>query len=513
MMTFFSTPRGPLQFYNSSKITIALVIMSSCIFATTSGYDTALINGINIMPSYSATLRLTTATKSLNSAASFLGWAVVSTFMGPVVDRIGRRTGVLVSVFLKFIGIALMTSAQGVGMFVAGRMILGAGNGTSSIAASTWLAETLPPSYRAFGLSFIFTVYYVGALLAAGVTYATASYTSSWSWRLPCLIQALFSVLCFFILFFVPESPRWLAHQGRLEDALISIASTHSNSNITDPVAIQQHRDIVDMIELERASGNQMTYAEIFRTPNSRRRLLLVISIAVLAMSSGNNIVSYYLGEMLDKAGITSETTQLQINIILTAWCLVIACLGTWLVNILGRKTMCLISVAGMIVFLYLVGAFTKLYGNGGGNTSGIYGTVATIFLFQGSYAIGITPLTILYAPEVLNFSIRSNGMAAWTFSITCGGLFSVFVWPFALEAIGYKTYLINATWNVVQFVFVAYFWIETKGLTLEQIDAKFENLNSRTLDGVEAEKQMGNGTGVTIITDGTKKIVEAEHP
>ncbi|KAL4735387.1 hypothetical protein BDV11DRAFT_173912 [Aspergillus similis] len=408
--------------------------------------------------------------------------------MGPVVDKIGRRTGVLISVFLKFIGIALMTSAQGV---------------------DGWPRLYLQ-SYRASGLSFIFTVYYVGALLAAGVTYATANYTSSWSWRLPCLLQALFSVLCFFIIFFVPESPRWLAHRERVEDALISVASTHSNSDITDAVAIQQHRYIIDMIELERASGKQMTYAEIFQTPNSRRRLLLVISIAVLSMSSGNNIVSYYLGDMLDKAGITNETTQLQINIILTAWCLVIACLGTWLVNNLGRKP--IISVAGMIVFLYLVGAFTKLYGNGG-NTSGIYGTVAAIFLFQGSYAIGITPLTIIYAPEVLNFSIRSNGMAAWTFSITCGGLFSVFVWPLALEAIGYKTYLINATWNVVQFVFVAYFWIETKGLTLEQIDAKFESLNPSILDGVEAEKQMENDTRVTIVTDGTKKIVEAEHP
>lgn len=81
-----------------------------------------------------------------------------------------------------------------------------------------------------------------------------------------------------------------------------------------------------------------------------------------------------------------------------------------------------------------------------------------------------------------------------------------------ALEAIGYKTYLINATWNVFQFVFVAYFWIETKGLTLEQIDAKFENLSSSILDGVEAGKPMEDGTGVTIVTDGTKKIVEAKH-
>lgn len=121
-----------------------------------------------------------------------------------------------------------------------------------------------------------------------------------------------------------------------------------------------------------------------------------------------------------------------------------------------------------------------------GGNTSGVYGTVASIFLFQGSYAIGITPLTILYPPEVLNYSIRANGMAAWTFSITCGGLFSVFVWPMALAAIGWKSYMINAAWNVVQFIFVAYCWVETKGLTLEQVDALIDGKTGRVRDGSE---------------------------
>ncbi|CAI7673458.1 unnamed protein product [Penicillium pancosmium] len=149
-----------------------------------------------------------------------------------------------------------------------------------------------------------------------------------------------------------------------------------------------------------------------------------------------------------------------------------------------------------MTIFMFLVGALTKVYG-GAGNTSGVYGTVATVFLFQGSYAIGITPLTLLYPPEVLNFSIRSNGMAAWTLAVTCGG---VFVWPLALEAIGWKTYFINAAWDVVQFVFVAYFWIETKGLTLEQIDAKFEKLNPSLLHGIEGvapDKHIVNDAGI----------------
>ena len=67
---------------------------------------------------------------------------------------------------------------------------------------------------------------------------------------------------------------------------------------------------------------------------------------------------------------------------------------------------------------------FLAAYGNGGssGNSSGVYGTVASIFLFQGAYSVGVTPLTILYPPEVLNYSIRSNGMAAWTLIINLAG-------------------------------------------------------------------------------------------
>lgn len=312
-MGFFDGPLGLLQYSKSSNLTIILIIASSCVFATTTGYDTALINGINILPSYTETLKLTIVTRNLNAAASFIGWAIVSTFMGPVVDRVGRRTGVLISVILKIIGVVVMTCAHNAGSFVAGRMILGAGNGTSSIAASSWLAETLPAKYRASGLGFIFTIYYVGALIAAGVTYRTADIPGSWSWRLPVALQALFSVLCFVILFFVPESPRWLAGKGRTHDALVSLASTHSNGDITDPATVQQHQEILDTMERERNEGQKMTYSEVFRTPNSRWRLLLAVSMAVLAMSSGNNIVSYYLGDMLTNAGIENKETQLQI--------------------------------------------------------------------------------------------------------------------------------------------------------------------------------------------------------
>lgn len=83
--------------------------------------------------------------------------------------------------------------------------------------------------------------------------------------------------------------------------------------------------------------------------------------------------------------------------------------------NRIGRKKLATISTILLIIFIFMIGGLTARFGTSG-NTSGIYGTVASIFLFQGSYNFGWTPLTVLYPPEVLNFPIRANGMAVYTF-------------------------------------------------------------------------------------------------
>lgn len=92
------------------------------------------------MPQYKADLRLTTLTKSLNTASTFIGWAVASTFMGPVVNKIGRKSSILTALLIKLVGISLMAAAQNVPMFVCGRILLGLGKGTSAIATSSYVS-------------------------------------------------------------------------------------------------------------------------------------------------------------------------------------------------------------------------------------------------------------------------------------------------------------------------------------------------------------------------------------
>ncbi|KAH9207952.1 general substrate transporter [Leptodontidium sp. 2 PMI_412] len=157
-------------------------------------------------------------------------------------------------------------------------------------------------------------------------------------------------------------------------------------------------------------------------------------------------------------------------NGILNAFCLCVPIGGTAYLNSIGRKPLGAISVGLLAVFIFMIGALTSVFGESD-NTAGIYGTVATIFLFQGSYSFGLTPLTVLYPPEVLNFPVRSNGMALYTQIGNLIGLTVTFTFPYMMDAIGWRTYMINGAWDALELAFILLFWVETKGKTLEEID------------------------------------------
>lgn len=136
---------------------------------------------------------------------------------------------------------------------------------------------------------------------------------STWAWRLPSALQGLFSIIAVAILFIVPESPRWLAVQDRTDEALEVVAIMHSNGDTTHPEARNAFQEIIDGIEFDKNVRRRTAVKEVVKTPDLRMRLILVVSASVCAMLSGNNIVSFYLGDMLTQAGITESDTQLEI--------------------------------------------------------------------------------------------------------------------------------------------------------------------------------------------------------
>lgn len=117
----------------------------------------------------------------------------------------------------------------------------------------------------------------------------------SWSWRLPCALQVVFSIGCAFVLWFTPESPRWLAYHGKEKESLAVLASLYADGDMSSPEVIKQHKDIVDSLEWERASGRKLTYLEMARTANARKRIMLCISVAVIGMMSGQLSAKYLI--------------------------------------------------------------------------------------------------------------------------------------------------------------------------------------------------------------------------
>ncbi|KAF2795974.1 hexose transporter [Melanomma pulvis-pyrius CBS 109.77] len=447
----------------------ALVISVCVVDSVTIAYDGSLMGSLNVMPSYSKYFHLTTTLKSLNTAITFVGAIPVALTAGPLINWKGRKFGIILSACIQIIGAILQGSAQHIAMFIIGRLFIGAGSGLAQASASTYVAETVPSRVRAFALGLYFTCWAVGSLLAAG----TAQLTSTWAWRIPSLLQAAPSIAALIVLFFLPESPRWLAYNDRHEEAVTVLAQLHGKTE-DDPIVQVQLREIMDTLQYEKDEGKSVNYFELFKTPGNRKRVFLALSVAPLAMLTGSNIITFYFGTMLSQAGIKNPKTQLKINVILSAWQLIVALSGSLSAEKIGRKVLCLTSLGLAAITLFMVGGLTATYGEST-EKSGIYGTVASIFLFLGAYSFGITPLTVMYGPEVLSYSLRATGMGLFTtFSKSCG-LLVTFAFPHGFESIGWKMYMINASFNVLLWGWIAYYWVETKGHTLEEIDAIFD--------------------------------------
>ncbi|EFX05030.1 hexose transporter [Grosmannia clavigera kw1407] len=462
------------DYLGKSNRTLILLLWCSSIMSTSLGFDASMMNSLNILPSYTDYFKLDTATLALQSAISWAGMCVASFFYGTLTDYYGRKKAMWLSAIITLVGVVIQAAAQDIAMFVVARFIVGLGNGATYVCGPIYLAECFPTRWRGPGLALFTDMYYVGSLIAAGVTYGTAKILNTWAWRTPSILQGFLMVLAVVALPWMPESPRWLIHKDRHEEALDALADTHGNGNRDDPHVTETYNEIVSMLQAEIDLGKEVGFKEIVKSRSNGMRILLCCSVAVISMLSGNNIISYYLGQMLDQAGITDSTTQLEINIVLSLWCLVVALVGTYTLDNVGRKPLAIYSSIALTILIFVFGALTKTYGNST-QTSGIYGTVAVLFLFQGAYSFAWTPLAMLYPPEILNFSIRSSGMAVYTFLSNGLGLMVTMAFPYALAKIGWKTYMINGAWDVLQVLFVIYFWVETKDKSLENINEIFE--------------------------------------
>lgn len=306
------------------------------------------------------------------------------------------------------------------------------------------------------------------------------------SWRIPTLLQGFGPVILAIGVWFVPESPRWLVKQGRVDEAHQILAKYHANGEMQDPLVLLEVHEISTGVELEDKS-NSGTWISFFRTIGNKRRFFVIIMIGSATQWVGNGLVSYFLVPILRQVGITQPAQTTGINGGIAIWSWWAAMLGASLSDKFGRRSLFLTSLLGCLGSFIFITALSGSFASSGNSKTGI-AMIPFLFLFNAFYAIAFTPIPMLYVPEISPFSLRAKSAALLLLSQNIAQAFNQFVNPVALAAIAWKYFIVYVAVISLYLVLFYFFCRETKGLTVEEA-GRIYDLNMRRGKLVDGEQ------------------------
>ncbi|KAI2616340.1 general substrate transporter [Hypoxylon sp. NC1633] len=486
---------------------IKLYLLAGMIFlcSTMNGFDSSLMGSINALPNYTGYFGLPSdgnASTGIVFAIFQVGQMCGALFIW-MTDWYGRTWHIFFGCLGVCIGTIITALSTNLSMFIGGRFVLSFFATCAHTAAPLYLVEISPAAYRGTIAGAYNTFYNVGSILATSSVYACHLHLvdrGDLDWRIPLWLQMVCpGMVCFFIKFF-PESPRYLIANDQHEKAREIITKYHTNGDANHPLITLQMKEMLGTVQgTDKATWKDLVDLKVLvETRSSRYRLMLNVAFSWFGQFSGNNIISYYLPLMLSGVGITDTNTKLILNIVYSVIGWVFSVAGARLHDIVGRRKMLMGSTFGMIICLALVaaGAAGKVvYGNSAAATM----SIVFIFVFGAVFATGYTPMQPIYPAEVVSNKMRAKAMG--TFKLTAGaaGFLNTFVGPIALSSIGYWFYVFFAFWDTLELAFMYFFFVETKGLTLEELDAIFEADNPRkaSVQAKELQKRIMGEKGL----------------
>ncbi len=434
------------------------------------GYDTAVISGgIGFLKEFFG----------LNPVQE--GWAVSSALVGCIVgvaasgvlnDAVGRKKVLLLSAVLFTISAIGSALPKTFTEFVLYRMIGGVGVGAASMTSPLFIAEIAPPAMRGRLVSWNQLAIVFGMLVVYFVNYFIAdplnqAWNVAYGWRWMFGSETLPSALFFLLLFRVPESPRFLIKQGRREEGKAILANIGGNDEAERQVA-----------EIEATLAQESgSFTEIFR-PGLRKLLLVGIALAILQQITGINVIIYYAPEIFKKLGSSTDAALLQ-TVIIGAFNLAFTVVAINSVDRFGRKPLMLIGAAGMGLSLLAFGvtAYLKITGPG---------LLVFVLTYISCFAISVGPVTWVLLSEIFPTRIRGRLMSIctvllWAANYLVSQTFPMLdADPFLVSRFHHAfSFWLYSLFCIVLFITVQYLVPETKGKSLEEIEAFWEGRRS----------------------------------
>jgi sugar porter (SP) family MFS transporter len=440
------------------------------------GYDTGVISGAMLF--IKKDIELTPLQQGMVVSGLLVGAMFGAGFSGRLSDRFGRRRLILAAGVVFTIGTAGAVLASAAWPLIAARFVLGLGVGIASAVVPLYLTELAPKETRGALTSLMQLLVTIGIFVAYVTDYALSD-SGAWRWMLG--LGAVPAVLLGLGIYFQPESPRWLVKRGHVDQARSVLARLRGGDEKVIDVELEEIR------EADRADAEQhaMGLRDVVG-PVLRPALLLGLGLVFFQNFMGINTIIYYAPTLLTKLGFGTGGAILA-NVGIGAVNVLMTLPALKLLDKVGRRSLLHVGSVGMFLPMLVLGAVNSA---GVTDTSVLLPlTLVSILVYIASFAVSWGPVQWVMLPEL--FPLRMRGAAVglclvfnWLFNMAVS-----LVFPVLLESLGSgPIFLFFAVMAVLGFWFVHSGLLETKGRSLEEIEAKVLGRNAATSAADAAE-------------------------
>ncbi|KAJ0162272.1 Quinate permease [Colletotrichum tanaceti] len=421
-------------------------------------------------------------------------------FGGPLADYAGRRVGMGVGCALTIAAAFMQAFAprHNLGVFMAGRVIIGIGQGLALTAGPVYINEITPAEIRGVVMTFWQLNFSVGSFLAFWINYACGlnrERLGDWDWRMVVLFQILVPTIVCCTLWTIPESPRWYVQKGKPErarDVLSSLRNTREEAE-------QELLSIREAIEYEKEAISN-NYTALFRDPSVRKRLFLTVLLNIGQQLTGQGTLNNYSTQIYRKVWPNKSTINL-INALNGTFGILFTLNATWTADRFGRRWLFMVGAVGMgicMMIVPVVGMATPDLPGGTKSQSVGISIVFLLFLFAFFYKPSWGATVWIYTAEVFSMNIRAQAVGMCSQSQNVANTIFQQFFPTFLKNTGLKCLFF---FMAVNFLLVAYVWFfipETKKVPLEEIDVLFGGVNHVE----KGSKMVGHGPAEREIED-----------
>jgi sugar porter (SP) family MFS transporter len=415
------------------------------------GFDTAVISGVE--KSIQVLWSLDDFAHGFTVAAALMGTVIGALIAGRPAEKYGRKK-ILQAIGLLYLVTSLVTALTPAwSIFVVFRFLGGIGVGASSVVGPLYISE-ISPAHSRGKLVGLFQFMVVSGILIAFVSNYLLFGVGEDSWRWMLGVQAAPALLYFVMVFFVPESPRWLVKHGRPDEA----------RQVFTDIGEPQPAEAIEKIQ---ASLHSETGAkESIFNGQYNKPIFYAVVLAMFNQLSGINAIMYYAPRIFEMTGLAKDTALLQaVSIGVTN--MVFTLLALSVIDKFGRKTLLIIGSVGMVISLGLVtyAFYTKQFGG--------YAVMLYLVGFIAFFAFSQGAVIWVFISEIFPNKVRSQGQTLG--SSTHWIMAAIISWTFPVlaessEMGGFYSFLIFTVMMLLHGFFAWKVLPETKGKSLEGI-------------------------------------------